>query len=54
MTAPAADLDNGVTAIPLTGDEGDAMPDPEPGSSAAGDGGAEPNGKEPLADLIPL
>ena len=42
MTAPAADLDNLGNVLPLAGDEGDAMPNPEPASCVAGEDGAEP------------
>ena len=42
MTAPAADLDNLGNDMPEAGHEGDAMPNPDPGSSAAGESGAEP------------
>ena len=50
MTAPAADLDNLGNDMPLAGHEGDAMPNPDPGSSAAGESGADPGVAMPNPD----
>ena len=50
MTAPAADLDNLGNDMPEAGHEGDAMPNPDPGSSAAGESGADPGDAMPNPD----